>query len=116
MRKDFKFPSPPDSGLADIELPEEDQGDVPVTPVTPRMPNVAPPVPAPPLLPTPTIVVHAAKDSMNRTQRVDLPEVVLPDSPTPNSAGEPETAWWMVYQAWEGGRARTILGKPLKLS
>ena len=38
------------------------------------------------------IVVHAAKDSMNPTpppQRVDLPEVILPDPPTPNSEGEP---------------------------
>ena len=37
------------------------------------------------------IVVHAAKDSMNPTpppQRVDLPEVDLPHSPTPNSEGE----------------------------
>ena len=91
MRKDFKFPSHPDSGLADIELPEGDQGDVPVTPVTPRTPKAALPAPAPPLLPPPTIVVHTVKDSMNATpppQRVDLPEVVLPDAPTPNCEGE----------------------------
>ena len=45
MQKDFKFPSPPDSGLADIELPEEDQGDGLVAPVTPRTPKAAPPAP-----------------------------------------------------------------------
>jgi hypothetical protein len=102
MRKDFKFPPPParDSGLPDIELPGEDQDDVPGTPVTPRTPKTAPPAPAPPSAsaptpapapPPPMIVVHAAKDSMNPTpppKRVDLPEVVLPDPPTPNSEGE----------------------------
>ena len=96
MRKDFKFPPPPsrDSGLPDIELPEEDQYDVPGTPVTPRTPKTAPPPPAPvpaSAPPPPMIVVHAAKDSMNPTpppKRVDLPEVVLPDPPTPNSDGE----------------------------
>ena len=38
------------------------------------------------------IVVHAAKDSMNPTppsKQVDLPDVGLPDPPTPSSAGEP---------------------------
>lgn len=89
MRKDFKFPPPPsrDSDSPDIELPEEDQDDVPGTPVTPRTPKTAPTAPPPP----PMIVVHAAKDSINPTpppKRVDLPEVVLPDPPTPNSDGE----------------------------
>ena len=90
MRKDFKFPSPPDSGLADIELPEGTRVIYLLHLLHPRTPKAAPP--APPLLPPPTIVVHAAKDSMNATpppQRVDLPEVVLPDAPTPNSEGEP---------------------------
>jgi len=93
MRRDFKFPPPParDSGLPDIELPQEDQGDVPGTPVTPLTPKTAPPAPLP--LPPPMIVLHAAKDSMNPDpppppRRVDLPEVVLPDPPTPNSEGE----------------------------
>ena len=60
--KDFKFPPPPprDSGFPDIDLPEEDLGDVPGTPVTPRTPKTSPPVPPPP-----HIVVHAAKGSMN---------------------------------------------------
>lgn len=38
------------------------------------------------------IVVHAAKDSVNPTppsKRIDLPEVVLPDPPTPSSASQP---------------------------
>jgi hypothetical protein len=88
MRKDFKFPPPPprDGGLPDIELPGEDQDDVPGTPVTPRTPKEAPAPPAPPM-----IVVHAARDSINPTpppQRVDLPEVVLPDPPTPSSESE----------------------------
>jgi len=88
MRKDFTLPPlpPRDSGLLDIELSEEDQGDVPGTPVTPRTPKTAPP---PPVLPM--IVVHAAKDSMNPTpppKRVDLPELVLPDPPTPNPDSE----------------------------
>lgn len=87
MRKDFKFPPPPprDSGLPDIELAEEDHDDVPGTPVTPRTPKGAPAVPPP------MIVVHAAKDSVNATppsKRVDLPEVVLPDPPTPSSENE----------------------------
>ena len=111
MRKDFRFPSPPDSGLADIELPEEDQGDGPVTPVTPRTPQAAPPAPVPPLPPTPTIVVHVVKDSMNPTpppQRVDLPEVVLPDSPTPNSEGEPRPPGGrFIRLGKEGERARS---------
>ena len=37
------------------------------------------------------IMVHAVKDSMDPTpppQRVDLPEVALPDPSTPNSEGE----------------------------
>ena len=78
--------------MADIELPEEDQGDVPGTPVTPLTPKTAPPAPAPPLPLPSMIVVHAAKVSMNPTpppQRVDLPEVALPDPSTPNSEGEP---------------------------
>ncbi len=55
MRNDFKFPPPLawDSGVPDIELTEEDQSGVPVTPRT---------VPPPPM-----IVVHAAKDSTSTT-------------------------------------------------
>ncbi len=94
MRKDFKFPPPPsrDGDSPDIELPEEYLGDVPGTSVTPRTPKTAPP--APPALSAPPphmIVVHAEKDSMNPTplpKRVDLPEVVLPGPPTPNSDGK----------------------------
>ncbi len=52
------------------------------------------------------IVVHATKDSMNPTpppKRVDLPEVILPDPPIPNSDGEQTPPWWKGYQAWEEG-------------
>ena len=118
--KRLQVPSSPDRGLADIELPEEDRGDVPVTPVTPRTPKAALPAPAPPLSSPPTIVVHAVKDFMNPTrppQRVVLPEVVPPPGFTHSeSRGRADTAWWTVYQAWEGGRARTILVKPLRLT
>jgi hypothetical protein len=89
MRKDFKFPPPPprDSGLPDIELPTEDQDDVPGTPVTPRTPKTAPAPPPPPM-----IFVHEAKDSINPApppRRIDLPDVVLPDPPTPSVESEP---------------------------
>jgi len=105
MRKDFKFPPPPprDSGLPDIELPEEDQDDVPGTPVTPRTPKTAPAPPVPP----PMIVVHAAKDSMNPTppsKRVDLPDVVLPDPPTPSSASEPASSGGRIIGLGSGSK------------
>ena len=122
MRKDFKFPPPPppDSGLADIELPEEDQGDVPGTPVTPLTPKTAPPAPAPapPLPPPSVIVVHAAKDSMNPTpppQRVDLPEVALPD-PSTRIPRASRHCLVCGLSGSGGGRARTILGEPLRLT
>ena len=59
-------------------------------------------------------VEHAAKDSMNPTpptQRVDLPEVALPDPSTPNSEGE-------LVGGLSGlrGRARTILRRLLRLT
>ena len=69
MRKDFKFPSlpPRDSGLPDIELPEEDKDGVPGTPGTSKT------APAPSAQEPPMFVVNAAKDSMNPLRHLIAP-------------------------------------------